>query len=486
MQQLNRSVIKPFPGKERFLQFGEGNFLRAFVDYFIDILNEKLDYQSNVVMVQPIDQGLADIINAQDGLYTLYLRGFENGKRVERKRIIRSVSRCINPYRDFNAFMANAKNPDLRYIVSNTTEAGIAFVASDKYEDAPPSSFPAKLTRFLHERFQAFGQEKGKGFVVLSCELIDNNGQELKKCVDRYIQDWKLGDAFAKWVADENIFCSTLVDRIVTGYPRAEAAALNEANGYEDRLLDTGEVFALWVIEGPASLAEELPFAKAGLPVIFTDDHTPYKKRKVRILNGAHTSMIMAAYLSGQNLVRGCMDDEVIRDFLKDTMFDEIIPTLELPKEDLMAFADAVIDRFRNPYIDHALLAISLNSTSKWKARVLPSLLGYIKRFTKLPQRLVFSLAAYIKFYSGEKQADGSFVGRRGDDTYEIKDDAFVIDFFAEARGLDNHTLARKVLANTQFWGEDLTAIKGLVDQVAADLDMIDKKGMYEAIKVMR
>ena len=486
MQQLNRSVIEPFPGKERFLQFGEGNFLRGFVDYFVDVLNEKADFQSKVVVVQPIDQGLADIINQQDGLYTLYLRGFENGTKVERKRIIRSISRCLNPYREFDAFLANARNPDLRFIVSNTTEAGITYVAADRYDDAPPSSFPAKLTRLLHERYQAFGKEAGKGFVILSCELIDNNGKELQECVEKYILDWKLGADFAKWVNHENIFCSTLVDRIVTGYPRAEAAALNEANGYEDRLLDTAEVFGFWVIEGPEKLAEELPFAKAGLPVIFTNDHSPYKKRKVRILNGAHTSMIMAAYLAGQNIVRECMDDDIIRDYLKDCMFDEIIPTLDLPKDDLISFANAVIDRFRNPYIDHALLSIALNSTSKWKARVLPSLLTYHERFKKLPQRLVFSLAAYIAFYRAVKQPDGRFIGHRGMNEYEIKDDAFVIDFFADALKLDNHTLVQKVLANTEFWGQDLNKIEGLTSLVTADLDLIDKSGMYEAIKVMR
>ncbi|MGI6299317.1 MAG: tagaturonate reductase [Saccharofermentanales bacterium] len=494
MQQLNKSIIEPFAGKERFLQFGEGNFLRGFADYFIDILNEKYDYQSKIVVVQPINTGLASVINEQDGLYTLYLRGLENGQKVEHRRIIRSISRCLNPYAEYETFLENAHNPDLRFIVSNTTEAGITFVASDRYDDKPPSSFPGKLTRFLHERFLRFGKEAGKGFVILSCELIENNGQELKKCVERYIQDWELGDGFAKWVSEENIFCSTLVDRIVTGYPHAEADKLNKQNGYVDRLLDTAEVFGLWVIEGPDSLAAELPFAEAGLPVIFTNDHSPYKKRKVRILNGAHTGMIMAAYLAGFDLVRDCLEDDIIRDYLTNCMFDEIIPTLDLPKAELHAFAKAVIDRFRNPFIDHQLLSIALNSTSKWQTRILPSLLEYHGCYGKLPQRLVFSLAAYIKFYSGQRKPNGSFVGTRSmtrgektiSESYEIKDDAFVLEFFEPAQKYDNKTLAAKVLANKNFWDEDLTCVEGLLTQVVADLNLIDKNGMYGALKIKR
>ena len=483
MNRLDKNIVPLYEGKERFLQFGEGNFLRAFVDYFVDVMNEQLDYGAKVVLVQPIAQGLGDQINRQDGLYTLYLRGFENGRKVERKRVIRSVSRCINPYVDFHAFLANAANPDLRFIVSNTTEAGITYVASDRYDDAPQSSFPGKLTRLLHERFLRFGHEPGKGFVILSCELIDDNGQELRKCVRQFVRDWQLGDTFAEWVERENIFCSTLVDRIVTGYPRAEAESLNEQNGYVDQLLDTAEVFGFWVIEGPASLEEELPFRKAGLPVLFADDHTPYKKRKVRILNGAHTSMIMAAYLAGQDIVRGCMEDDVIRGYLTKCIFEEIIPTLDLPREELTSFANDVIDRFRNPFIDHPLLSISLNSTSKWKARVLPSLLANVERFGKLPRLLTFSLAAYIRFYSGERQPDGRMLGRRGEDSYEIKDDAYILDFFEKSRGMDDACLARAVTANTDFWGMDLSTIMGLADQVAEDLALIRDKDMHEAMK---
>ncbi|WP_462397674.1 tagaturonate reductase, partial [Hungatella hathewayi] len=382
-------LLKDAP--ERVLQFGEGNFLRAFVDYFIDMMNEKADFNSKVVLCQPIAPGLADMINEQEGLYTLFLRGFENGKKVNDKRVISCVSRCLNPYKDYDAVLACAKNPDLRFIACNTTEAGITYDPACSFTDVPADSYPGKLTQFLYKRFETFGKEPGKGFVILSCELIDNNGKELEKCVLQYAEKWKLGEEFTSWIKQENIFCSTLVDRIVTGYPRNEAASICEELGYQDNIIDTGEVFGFWVIEGPESLKKELPFEKAGLPVLITDDHKPYKQRKVRILNGAHTSFVLGAYLAGQDIVRDCMEDEVICGFMNKTIYDEIIPTLTLPREELMSFAASVTERFKNPFIDHALLAISLNSTSKWKARVMPSLKGYIANTGRLPECITAS-----------------------------------------------------------------------------------------------
>ncbi|MEG0763447.1 MAG: tagaturonate reductase [Oscillospiraceae bacterium] len=467
-QQYNGYLLKNAP--ERILQFGEGNFLRAFVDYFVDMANEKCAFNSKVVLCQPIEQGLAQMINEQEGLYTLYLRGFENGEKVNDKRVISAVSRCINPYEDYAALLQCAHNADLRYIASNTTEAGIAFDDECKFDDAPPASFPAKLTRFMYERYMAMGSENGKGFVILSCELIDNNGAELLKCVHQYIDLWALPQEFANWVDKENIFCSTLVDRIVTGYPRSEKEQLNDENGYEDNLLDTAEVFGLWVIEGPESLAQELPFAKAGLPVLVTNDHTPYKKRKVRILNGAHTAMVPAAYLSGQTIVRDCMQDEIIKGFMDKCVYDEIIPTLTLPKKELEAFAAAVGERFNNPFIDHSLLAIALNSTSKWKARVLPSLKAFVENTGKLPLCLTLSLAALIEFYRKE-------TGKNA------KDDAWILEFYAAHQNADNTTITKAVLTNEKMWDEDLTKITGLEKAVIKALDAIDKDGMYAALK---
>lgn len=474
-------LLKDAP--ERVLQFGEGNFLRAFVDYFFDMMNEKAGFNGKVVLCQPIAQGLTDMINEQEGLYTLYLRGFENGQKVNDKRIISSVKRCINPYRDYDLLMECAKNPDLRFISCNTTEAGIAYDPACQFEDRPAASYPGKLTQFMYERFLHFGKEEGKGFIILSCELIDNNGKELEKCVLQYAKQWNLGEDFIAWIQKENIFCSTLVDRIVTGYPRNEAAAINEENGYVDNLLDTGEVFGFWVIEGPESLKKELPFAEAGLPVIITDDHKPYKQRKVRILNGAHTSMVLGAYLAGQDIVRNCMEDEVIQGFMNKTIYEEIIPTLTLPKDELEGFAASVTERFKNPFIDHALLAISLNSTSKWKARVMPSFKGYVEKFGQLPKCITASFAFYIAFFNGRKLTEDGLVGVRGENEYLIKDDRDILEFYEAHKDDDAAALAHAVCSNEAFWGEDLSKIAGFEEAVAGYLADIREKGAYEVMK---
>ena len=449
----------------RVLQFGEGNFLRAFVDYFIDVMNEKAGFNSKVVLTQPIAQGLAPMINEQEGLYTLFLRGRENGEQVNRKRVISCVKSCNNPYEDFDGLMKNAANPDLRFIVCNTTEAGIVFDPSCMADDTPPSSFPGKLTAFMYERFKlGLG-----GFIILSCELIDHNGAELLRCVKEYVKLWNLGADFEKWLDEENIFCSTLVDRIVTGYPREEAAAICEELGYQDNLINTAEVFGFWVIEGPQSIKDEFPVEKAGLPILITDDHMPYKQRKVRILNGAHTSMVLAAYLAGKSIVRECMEDEVIRDFMNGSIFDEIIPTLDLPEAELTEFANSVIDRFNNPYIDHRLTDIALNSRAKWKARVMPSVQEYVNRKGSLPERLTFSLAAFIAYY----RKGGEFV----------RDDQWVLDFFEAHKGDDARTLVNAVVNNEDMWGGELAKIPGFEEAVADYLEKIDAVGTYEVMK---
>ncbi|WP_026891776.1 tagaturonate reductase [Lacrimispora aerotolerans] len=475
-------LLKDAP--ERVLQFGEGNFLRAFVDYFVDMLNERTGFNSKVVLCQPIAPGLADMINEQEGLYTLFLRGFENGKKVNDKRVISCVSRCLNPYKEYDEVLACAENPDLRYIACNTTEAGIAYDPSCQFTDVPADSYPGKLTQFLYKRFEKFGKEAGKGFVILSCELIDNNGKELEKCVLQYAKQWNLGEEFISWIKAENIFCSTLVDRIVTGYPRNEASSICEELGYQDNLINTGEVFGFWVIEGPESLKKELPFEEAGLPVIICDDHKPYKQRKVRILNGAHTSFVLGAYLAGQDIVRDCMDDEVICGFMNKTIYDEIIPTLTLPKEELLSFAGSVTERFKNPFIDHALLAISLNSTSKWKARVMPSFKGYVEKTGELPKCITASFAFYIAFYHGMNLTEEGLVASRpAGDEYTVKDDKPVLQFFYDHKDDDAETLAHAVCSNTDFWDEDLSKIPGFETAVAGYLKAIEEKGAYAVMK---
>ena len=464
--KLNGCQIPEVPeAPERVLQFGEGNFLRAFAEDFIDRMNEKADFNAKVVLVQPRGghPEAADRFAEQDGLYTLILRGRENREPVERTRIISCVSRCLDPKRDWAALLDCAKNPDLRFIISNTTEAGIVFDPDCKLNDAPPASFPAKLTAFLYERWR----RGGRGFVILSCELIDHNGEELKRCVLEYCRLWECEAAFVRWVENENLFCSTLVDRIVTGSPGKEnLPELWEKLGYEDYLIDTGEVFAAWIIEGPQSIKEELPFEKASLPIQITDDVSPYKQRKVRILNGAHTSMILAAYLAGKKIVRECMEDHVIREFLRKTLFQEIIPTLDLPEQELISFADSVLERFNNPYIDHRLLDIALNSTAKWKARVLPSVTEYAARAGGLPRRLTFSFAAYIAFYLNG----------------EARDDEWILAFFREHAGEDIQSLVRAVVENQKMWNGALSAIPGFTDAVIKDLEQIQNVGAYQAM----
>ena len=480
-------LLKDAP--ETVLQFGEGNFLRAFVDYFIDMMNEKAGFNSKVVLVQPIanKEGgfkLNEVINSQDGLYDLYLRGFQDGKKVNDKRVISCVSRCLNVYSDYQAVMDCAANPDLRFIVCNTTEAGIAYDESCKYEDCPASTYPAKLTKFMHERFLKFGNQKGKGFIILACELIDDNGKKLEEYVLKYAQDWNLGEEFINWIKEENIFCSTLVDRIVTGYPRNEAEQINNENGYIDNIIDTGEVFGFWVIEGPQSIKDEFPCEKAGLPILICDDHKPYKQRKVRILNGAHTSFVLGAYEAGQHIVRDCMHDEVISSFMNKTLFDEVIPTLTLSKEDCEQFAASVIDRFKNPFIDHQLLSISLNSTSKWKARVMPSLLGYVKKYNKLPECITASFAFYIKFYQGQELTEKGLVAHREDkEEYIISDDRAVLEFYLAHKDDSVEEIVKAVASNIDFWGQDLTLIKGFEQAVVKYLNDINSKGAYAVMK---
>ena len=494
MEKLNYEVLKQsgYSGyildkgaaPVKVLQFGEGNFLRAFVDYWFDVSNEKADWNGKIALVQPIAQGLTQYINEQEGLYTLYLRGSENGEKVDRKRVISSVDACYNPYdaADWEAIRRIACSDELEYMASNTTEAGITYDPSCTPEQLPPTSFPAKVAVLLHERYEA-GK---KGIVFLSCELIDANGQELKKAVLQHGADWGYGDGFREYIEEECLFCSTLVDRIVPGRIRdaAENARMDEENGYEDVLKDVGEVFGVWYIEGPEWLEEKLPFAKAGVNVHVVPEVAPYKKRKVRILNGAHTGFVLGAYLAGKEIVRECMQDDTIHGFMNKLLFDEVIPILPLDKADCEAFAGAVTDRFNNPFVDHQLMSISLNSTSKWKARDLPSLLEYTEQFGKLPKALCMGFAAYIAFYSNElvrREADALVAKRPAGNEYRIQDDDWALDFYWEHRGEDAAVLVHNVLSNTQMWDQDLTQIPGLEELVAGDLELIRKEGAKAA-----
>ena len=423
-----RKQIRP----ERVIQFGEGGFLRGFVDWILQILNEKTDFNGSAVVVQPIEQGMCDMLQKQDCVYTHIMRGLRDGKPSVDKKIIDVISRTVKPYDDYDAYLRLAENPDFRFIVSNTTESGIEYVEEDRLGDTPPKSFPAKLTALLKKRF-----ELGlSGFIFMPCELIDKNGENLKKCILKYADNWDLGEEFKNWIETENIFCNTLVDRIVTGYPKGENIDL----GYEDNMLNTSELFHLWVIEGPRSILKELPFDKTKLNIIITDNLEMYRTRKVRILNGAHTSMIPYAMLEGIETVKECMENDKIRSFVNKCVFEEIIPTLDLPKEDLIDYANNVFERFNNPYIRHLCASISLNSVSKFKVRVLPSILEYIKRTGKTPQNLIFALAKLIEFYKNGTP----------------NDDPEIISFMKEKS-------VKEILANEKFWDTDLSFLYGEV-----------------------
>ena len=483
MEQLNAKSVEVKKRPIKVLQFGEGNFLRAFVDYMFDICNEKGLFDGSIVLAKPIEFGSLEQFKKQDNIYTVSLRGRVDGEPKVINRIVTSVADTVGVYEEYDRFMEYARLDTLRYIVSNTTEAGIVYDETDSLDARPPKTYPGKLTKFLYERFNAFKGATDKGLVILPVELIDDNGIELERCVNEFITLWKLPEDFRTWVKDACNFCSTLVDRIVTGYPRGHEEEIWQELGYEDRLVVTAEPFALWVIESKKDLSEELPFVKAGLPVIYTDNQKPYKQRKVRILNGAHTSFVLASYLCGNNIVRESMEDKLIRDFMNATIFNEVIPTLTLPKQDLLDFADAVIGRFNNPYVDHALLSIALNSVSKWKARCMPSFTEYIRLKGENPKHLTFSLAALMAFYSSEKLEGNALIGNRNGEEYKIMDDLAVLEFFRDYSGKSTEEFAKAFLAKESFWGQDLSVLGDTYKLVCGYLNDIRTLGMRAAME---
>src|SRR5471030_1916903 len=479
MQRLNR---RDFPGRhfpEKIIQFGEGNFLRAFVDWQIDLLNEHTDLNAGIVIVRPIDTDFPPSLSTQDGLYTTIISGLnEQGETVRDTRIIRSVNREINIYHQFDEYLALAHDANIRFVFSNTTEAGISYHAGDKLTDTPPVSYPAKLTRLLFERFSHFDGAADKGWVLLPCELIDYNGDALQELVLRYAQEWALPAEFTTWLNEHNTFCSTLVDRIVTGYPRAEVDTLQAELGYQDSFFDSAEHFYLFVIQGPKSLAQELRLDKLPRNILLVDDIKPYKERKVAILNGAHTALVPVAFLAGLNTVGEAMNDPQISRFVELAIAEEISPVLDLPQAELTSFAQAVLSRFRNPFIQHQLLSIALNGMTKFRTRILPQLLASQQKNGLLPPRLTFALAALIAFYRG----------KRGDETCPLQDDEkWITRFKSLWSGVDNgdvalSTLLNDVLGDTEHWGQDLLLVPGLAKQVEQQLQAIVDQGMRTAV----
>lgn len=480
--QLNKQTFKGYSEyPEKVLQFGEGNFLRCFVDWMFHELNKKADFNGSIVVVQPIEKGMVDMLNEQDCLYTLYLRGLKNGQASSTHETVDVISRALNPYTQFDEYLKTAENPEMRYVVSNTTEAGIAYNDNDELSGQPPVSFPAKLTVWLNHRFKTFNGDVAKGVHIIPCELIDKNAYYLKKYILQYAEKWNLGEAFVNWLESACTFSNTLVDRIVPGYPRERIAEITEELGYEDKQVVEGEPFHLWVIEGPEELAKELPFPSIGLDVLYVKDVTPYKVRKVRILNGAHTTLVPVAYLYGIDTVRESVDHAVVGKYIKEAIFEEIIPTLDLTKEELEKFAGEVLERFQNPYIKHLLMSISLNSFPKFETRVLPSILEYVKRKGEVPQRLAFSLAATIAFYKG----------KRGEESIALSDNADILELLQGAwtkfDGSDASLegIVKEVLAYDKNWKLDLNTVPGLTEAVTKHLISIEKNGMAKAIELI-
>lgn len=469
-QKLSRENI----GQEiklpiKVLQFGEGNFLRAFVDYAFQILNKKVNLNAGIAVIQPLENGLVNLLNEQDGLYTLFLNGVKKGQKIQDIELIENIVTSINPYSNFHQYIQLAKEETLEFVISNTTEAGIEYLDSDTIEMQPPKSFPAKLAVLLYERYRHFNGDPSKGLTIIPCELINYNATTLKKILFQYCNTWKLEHAFKNWLETSCTFHNTLVDRIVPGYPKNEIEEYNNKLDYQDNLIVTAEPFFLWVIEGNAQLKAKLPFYKTNLDVKIVDDMQPYRTRKVRILNGAHTAMVPLSILYGNRTVKETIDNEFTGSFVNKIIFDEINQTLQMNQAELHQFAEEVLDRFRNPFIKHQLSDIALNSISKFKVRVLPSLLEYANKNQKLPILLTFSFACLIRFYKGEWN----------NKTLPINDNKQIIDTFQSAWNLNNNNqTTNAILKNTDFWEQDLTQIKGLSQAITQALNEIESNGI--------
>ena len=475
MKQLNRTTATANQYPTKVIQFGEGNFLRAFVDWIIWNTNQKTNFNAGVVVVQPIERGMVDMLNAQDGLYHVNLQGIDKGEAVDSIQMIDVINGGLNPYTQNAEFMALAEDPNIRFVISNTTEAGIAFDPSCKLEDKPASSYPGKLTQLLYHRYNHFNGDKSKGFIILPCELIFLNGKELKKCIYQYIELWQLGEGFKTWFEEAcGVYC-TLVDRIVPGYPKDTIEQIHERIGFSDNLVVKGEIFHLWVIEAPESVAAEFPADKAGLNVLFVPSEAPYHERKVTLLNGPHTVLSPVGYLSGLDTVKECVEDPEVGAFVKKVMYEELMETLNLPKPELQQFADSVVERFVNPYVKHFVTSIMLNSFPKYKTRDLPGLKTYLERKGELPKGLVLGLAGIITYYKG---------GKRGDVEIVPNDDAAIVELLKNLWATGNvRKVAEGVLAAEFVWGEDLNAVTGLTDLLTADLALIQNEGMRAAVK---
>jgi tagaturonate reductase len=479
LNRKNATQTKVYP--TRILQFGEGNFLRAFADWIVNKMNKEIGFNTGVDVIQPLEQGMVDKLNSQDGLYHVYLKGIKNGKPIKEYTLVDCINRGINPYSEFEKYQQSYLNPDLRFVISNTTEAGIAMDQTDTLDMKPQKSFPGKVTALLYNRFKKFDGTADKGLIFFTCELIEKNGDTLKKYVLQHAQNWKLGNDFVDWVNQSCAFCSTLVDRIVPGFPKDEIKDIQKELGFEDNLVVVGEYFHFWVIEAPEWVQKEFPAAKAGLDVKFVKDMTRFREQKVLVLNGCHTGSYAVSYLSGLETVREAFENLEVGQFMKDLVYDEVLPILDGSEKELHSFADKILERFRNPYIRHLWQSIALNAMSKWETRNLPTLLSYYESHKMLPQKIVFSLAAMIAYFKGE--ANGV--------SYPVHDDQWIIDFYKKAwaecdgRPISIQKLVEKVLSLEKVWKRNLNEVPNLTISITCYLFLIEQVGMKKAVKAV-
>ncbi len=478
MELLNKNLLKnPAPARKiKIMQFGEGNFLRAFVEWILQDLNDKGAIDASVVVVQPMPFGRVKELKDQDGLYTLRLEGIDGGKKVKKSQIIDVIGDCLNPFTEYEKYLKYGESEDLQVIISNTTEAGIAVDSTDTDFSECPKSYPGKLLALLKRRYDHFKGDKNKGLCIIPCELIDDNGDELYRCLTELAHINKMDAAFIEWLQTANHFTSTLVDRIVPGYPRNEIEEIQKETGYLDNNVVKGEIFHLWVLKKEPKIQAVLPADKTGLNVIFADDIHPYKQRKVKILNGSHTAMVPVAYLAGIDTVGEAVSDPVIGKFVRDFIFEEVNPTIALPKDEMTAFANSVIERYQNPYIRHELMSIALNSTTKFKTRLLPTLTDYVKIKGELPKHLLFAFAALVEFHKG----------KRGKEDIKLADDPAYLahwkQLWANFNG-DYKKLAKDVLGWKEAWDCDMNAIHPDICAVVAKyLEAMDTCGMKKSV----
>jgi tagaturonate reductase len=467
----------------KILQIGEGNFLRGFFDWMIQSCRNQGLYHGSIVVTQPRPSGKAhmDKLNQQDGIYTLMIRGIEEGSHVERLEKIAVFNSMLDPYTEWPAFLELAENADLEVVVSNTTEAGLVYSPVQLQEDQPILSFPGKLTAFLYRRFKRFEGAANKGLILLPCELIERNGDELKRIVLQHCMDWELPEAFRDWLNQHNRFLNSLVDRIVPGFPQEEANAWFEKLGYKDPLLNTAEPYHLWAIEAEADLEQKLPFQKAGLNVFWVNDLRPFQIRKVRILNGAHTLMTPISLLHGLDEVREVMEHARFGVFVKEAVDQAIIPSLGLDHSEARLYANDVFERFGNPFIRHRLIDIAMNSLSKFKVRLLPSLEAYIQKQGSLPESIVQAFAGLVRFYQVKSNGDHYEGKRLNGEIYLVRDDPQALVYFAgqwslfEEKKINLLELVNQVLSNIGLWDKDLSQIPGLAQLITGYITQMEE-----------